>query len=434
MKKSLYIISFACFVLFLTLTPSKGAELSRETEECIECHSELMPGLIRQWNSSKHKIRGIGCFECHNVERTEADAIAHEGAIVTTIVTPEDCGKCHEKEMEEFLASSHATSRDIFITKSESMEELPEKALLTFTCRQCHGSMVEIRKDGTPDPDTWPNSGIGRINPDGSKGACSACHIGHRFSKEDTRRPEVCGRCHLGPDHPQLDIYEESKHGIQYEAYESTLKLKSEKWVAGMDYFDAPTCATCHMGATRHQPVTHDVGKRLSRKLRASIITKREDSEEKLENMRDVCKSCHSFRFIDNFYQQTDNIIEMYNTRFAIPAKEIRAFLVSEGVIKKSDLTEKLEWQYKEFLYHEGRKAQHAAAMGGADYAWRHGIYNVAKHFYTEFLPAVETACKKAGRPELYEKALDKYLKTDIKTKLLNNDSDPQKTEEPKDE
>ena len=26
------------------------------------------------------------------------------------------------------------------------------------------------------DPKTWPNTGIGRINPDGSEGSCSACH------------------------------------------------------------------------------------------------------------------------------------------------------------------------------------------------------------------------------------------------------------------
>jgi len=36
---------------------------------------------------------------------------------------------------------------------------------------------------GKFDPATWPNTGIGRVNPDGSAGSCSACHTRHRFSK-----------------------------------------------------------------------------------------------------------------------------------------------------------------------------------------------------------------------------------------------------------
>jgi hypothetical protein len=67
-------------------------------------------------------------------------------------------------------------------------------------------------------PATWPNSGIGRVNPDGSKGTCSACHARHSFSIAQARQPESCGRCHMGPDHPQIEAYYESKHGVMYEA------------------------------------------------------------------------------------------------------------------------------------------------------------------------------------------------------------------------
>ncbi len=64
---------------------------------------------------------------------------------------------------------------------------------------------------GKLDPATWPNSGIGRINPDGSEGSCSACHSRHKFSVEQARNPENCGKCHMGTDYPQLEIYQESK-------------------------------------------------------------------------------------------------------------------------------------------------------------------------------------------------------------------------------
>ncbi len=49
-------------------------------------------------------------------------------------------------------------------------------------CWQCHGSEVKVLPGGKLDPATWPNTGIGRINPDGSEGSCSACHSRHSFS------------------------------------------------------------------------------------------------------------------------------------------------------------------------------------------------------------------------------------------------------------
>ena len=82
-------------------------------------------------------------------------------------------------------------------------------------------------------PTTWPNTGIGRINPDGSKGSCSACHTRHRFSKEQARRPDACGKCHLGPDHPQIEVYQESKHGILYQAFRDKMNMDKGEWVVG---------------------------------------------------------------------------------------------------------------------------------------------------------------------------------------------------------
>ena len=66
------------------------------------------------------------------------------------------------------------------------------------------------------DHNTWPNTGIGRINPDGSRGSCIACHSKHSFRASVARQPENCGKCHLGPDHPQKEVNEESKHGIAF--------------------------------------------------------------------------------------------------------------------------------------------------------------------------------------------------------------------------
>ena len=120
----------------------------------------------------------------------------------------------------------------------------------------------------------WPNQGVGRINPDGSWGSCTACHTRHRFSLEQARRPDACGKCHLGPDHPQMEVYKESKHGILYEAFRDKLNMDRTSWIVGKDYTTAPTCSTCHMSATPTQGATHDVGERISWTLRPAISTK----------------------------------------------------------------------------------------------------------------------------------------------------------------
>ena len=47
--------------------------------------------------------------------------------------------------------------------------------------------------------------------------------------------------------------------------------MDSSKWIVGEDYSAAPTCATCHMSATKNQPVTHDIGMRISWNNRPAI-------------------------------------------------------------------------------------------------------------------------------------------------------------------
>jgi hypothetical protein len=71
-------------------------------------------------------------------------------------------------------------------------------------------------------------------------------------------------------------------------------------------------------------------------------------------------------------------------------------------------MDEKLEWIYYELWHHEGRRARHGASMSGPDYPWWHGIYEVAKSFYMEFL--LETK-RVAGEP-LASELMEKYVYT----------------------
>lgn len=194
-------------------------------------------------------------------------------------------------------------------------------------------------------------------------------------------------------------------------ANKERVNLHSDKWVVGKDYTAAPTCATCHMGATTDQPATHDVGTRISWTLRPPISKKLEKADKRRDAMKDVCRSCHAIPFVSGFYKQFDNLVDLHNEKFAKPATTIRNELMDKGKLTRADLDEELDWIYYELWHHEGRRARHGAFMSGPDYAWWHGMYEVAKSFYTVFMPEV----KRVARPELYNELVKKYLDPDVR-------------------
>ncbi|HTP96026.1 MAG TPA: multiheme c-type cytochrome [Burkholderiales bacterium] len=395
-------------------SPARAApiKISKEAQACVGCHESQSPAFVKEWRKSKHAAKGVDCLTCHKADKKDPDAMEHNGFTIAILVTPQDCSRCHAKEVKEMTSSHHAKAGDILDSLDNFLGEVvggPEA--VAVGCVQCHGSKVKVLANGKLDINTWPNTGIGRINPDGSLGSCSACHARHDFSKAQARQPEACGKCHLGPDHPQAEVYQESKHGILYAANKERLNLGKNTWVVGKDYSAAPTCTTCHMGATPKQPPTHDVGARISWTLRPPISKKLENADRRRDNMKDVCANCHAAPFVDGFYVQFDNLVNLYNDKFAKPATAIRNELMDKGKLTRADFDEKLDWIYYELWHHEGRRARHGASMSGPDYAWWHGMYDVAKNFYTEFLPEV----KRVAGPELYAELSKKYLETDVR-------------------
>jgi hypothetical protein len=440
---------------------------------CTECHAQATPGIIDHWKGSTHAQSGVGCVECHSAGDGEPDAFAHYGATIATVVTPLDCSRCHPREFEEFERSHHAAGGNILASLDNFLAETVEGFRGTFDphgaapgmqprpvdgmasaasgCQQCHGSKVALRaRDGgritfedlRPGPDgkptnaeamariardaegrpelhpaTWPNTGIGRLNLDGSRGSCSACHSRHDFSPRRARQPENCGKCHLGPDHPQKEIYEESKHGVAYRDLRERMNLDADTWVLGQDYSQAPTCATCHMsGHTRNGgKVTHDPGERISWTNRPPIsmlldtdvnhkvVTETDPLrrtaaiadtwQEKRRRMQDVCAHCHTTGYVEAFYRQYDELVLLYNEKFARPGKEIVDALHAEGLLTKSDFDEEIEWTWFYLWHHEGRRARHGASMMAPDYTHWHGMYEVAERFYVGLIPqALELA------------------------------------------
>jgi hydroxylamine dehydrogenase len=370
---------------------AQDSKLSPESEQCVACHQSSTPGVVEQWRSSAHAKKGVDCYSCHRAEASDPAAFDHYGIKIAVIVTPNYCARCHADEVKQFEKSHHARAAQFIGSLDNMLGEIVEGGPAASNgCRQCHGSEVKYLGGGKFDAATWPNSGIGRVNPDGSKGSCAACHGRHSFSSAQARQPENCGKCHMGPDHPQIEIYTESKHGIQFRANIAKMNLDANPWIVGKDYSAAPTCATCHMSATSNQKVTHDVGDRISFTLRPVITTHLENWESRRAAMQDVCLNCHATGWVQNFYKQYEDTIELYNEKFAKPAKSIMDKLYAAKKLTPTPFDEKIEWIYYELWHHEGRRARMGTAMMGPDYTQWHGFYEVAKHFYTEFIPEAE--------------------------------------------
>ncbi|MFQ5776562.1 MAG: multiheme c-type cytochrome [Terriglobia bacterium] len=448
------------------------------SKDCVDCHAQANPGIIAHWRGSKHAQKGVGCVECHAAEENDADAFKHYGVLMATVVTPRDCSRCHVTEAEEFARSHHAAGGNILASLDNFLAETVEGARVAFSphsptpgkvvesvngfasafsgCQQCHGSMVAFQatdggmitvtdlkpdENGKPTnldavakivrdangrplfhPGTWPNTGIGRLNLDGSRGSCTACHSRHDFSPRRARQPENCGKCHLGPDHPQKEIYEESKHGVAYRDLKDEMNLGADSWVLGRDYAAAPTCATCHMSGNLRNGgrVSHDPGERISWSNRPPVslvmdtdinhnIVKETDpekrraliedsAEEKRNRMKQVCSHCHTPDYVNAFYRQYDDLVILYNEKFAKPGQRIMAALAQQGLRSKTQFDDEIEWTWFYLWHHEGRRARHGASMMAPDYTHWHGMFEVAERFYLELIPRARTLAAQAAR------------------------------------
>ena len=174
--------------------------------KCMTCHKEKTLGIYNQWYKSEHAKHNVTCLDCHKAAKADVDAFMHEGALIATLVTPKDCGACHSKETEQVMASYHAHAGEILDSKDAYLAHAAGGAPAAIAgCESCHGSKIKIDPNSPNKLDrlSWPNSGIGRINPDGSKGACTACHQRHhprcaQLRLEWLRRAHQWSLCHGG--------------------------------------------------------------------------------------------------------------------------------------------------------------------------------------------------------------------------------------------
>ncbi len=381
-----------------TLAVERG--LTQLEKSCIECHSRNTPGQVLDWSRSVMARSNVTCVDCHRAEKTDKDAMDCPGTAslsdvkISPVVTPGDCGRCHPRESKQFLSSKHARTYEIQTAelKDPFLRGMTSEIERAVGCWACHGSDLA---SGTLTPENWPNVGCGRLNPDGKNGSCAICHTAHRFDIAEARKPENCGQCHLGPDHPQDEIYFESKHGKKYlaGADEWNFEAAPDAWEPATD-FTAPTCAACHMSGIGPLSTTHDVGERLKWESQAplSVLNKDHEAQGARLKMIAACTQCHSPRWARNYLDRYDLAIEHYNEEYYKPAKAIMDDLYEKGILTKWPVfDEEIEWKFYEYWHHEGRRARMGAMMMGPDYAWWHGFYD-CKQTYQEIVRLAEEA------------------------------------------
>lgn len=368
-----------------TSLPTLSAATLGENKACVECHQKDNPGIVQQFHDSKHSGRGVQCLDCHKpVSGQETLTKEHYNVALVAAPTPKNCAQCHKDEVKQFEDSNHAAKSWYSVegAKNFTPEELAKYHLLDAKGQPLNTGNANpvfnlIGKDASAQSCEVCHA-IGQKNQDGSFGDCTKCHLRHTFDVAQARQPETCGQCHLGPDHPQIEIYNESAHGAYYQANKEKFNMEAPSGTLTVKDFPAPTCATCHMSAFGSVKGTHNVGDRLKWSLQPEIAKVRENGDKNRETLNAICANCHTQTFIKNEQAKAEKNINITNQNVT-KGKAIVDDLRNTGLLGTKPLSNPLDFVYFELWHHEGRRARYGAVMGGADYVNWHGIYEQQK-------------------------------------------------------
>lgn len=484
MKIKIYGITLISLIAILVLSfknPS-NISISPQSQECIDCHRTVTPGIIADWERSLHakttpdegkqktelsrRISSktipaelsnyvVGCYECHGLNKDKhADEFEHFGHTIHMVVSPNDCKLCHETEVNEYSMSKkgHAVENlsknplfSLMVSTYTDIKTLDETNNLECSasvysqnqsCYACHGTEVKVKGMRTYETDfgevsvpvleNWPNMGVGRINPDLSKGSCTSCHPRHNFSIETARKPSTCGQCHLEPDVPAYNIFKESKHGSMYDNFGKTYNFSSVPWVVGKD-FNSPTCATCHNSLITDpdgniiSQRSHNFGARLWHRIfglpyahnqpkqgntyiilnadnqnlpttfanipaHDFLIDENQMSERK-NTMGKVCKACHGDTWVSSHFENLDSVVSITNKMTKTTTELVSLAWKKKMANPENPFEEPIEqdWVLSWLFY--SNSIRYAAAMSGPDYAgfkngWlelSHTVYKMQK-------------------------------------------------------
>lgn len=376
-------LALLMFAINRAVTPEPEAVnvLANSTNACVSCHRNTTPGIVEQYGHSTMAAANITCENCHEVTADYPGAIEHEGTFVLNTPTTAMCQKCHSQEVAQFYNSRHSLPAYVAMVGADNLEPqflemyeaIPE---VEFGPNQLRAALFDIEGPEITKFACASCHNVGRPHEDGSVGECQQCHIRHEFSLEQARKPETCNACHIGPDHPQWEIYQESPHGISYMTGGDDWHWEAEPGTLTTVDFPAPTCATCHFSGFGSSGTTHDAGERLTWYLFAPISERRPSWQENQVRMQNVCRECHNENFISTFYQDADVATEKVN-EWVRESNDIIAPLKEAGLLTDAPFDQPIDFTHYELWHHWGRTAKFGVWMQGPDYTQWHGAYEV---------------------------------------------------------
>ncbi len=334
--------SIISILFFLSISISNFAAT------CIECHRQITPNIVTDWQLSKHSANDVDCSVCHGDQHTNANDFKN-----ALIPTPETCKLCHETQVEQFSKGKHAMAW-------ASLKAMPtfhmQPMAMTEGMKGCGGChKIGLKSEEEIKQLKSEGSGFGLAS-------CDACHTRHTFSVVEAKQPQACQTCHMGFDHPQWEMYSSSKHGVRSSLKQMDLLPESSS---------APTCQTCHMQEGNHEvrtawgflavrlPMPEDKqwtedrvtilqglgvldpqGNTTGRLdvVKAADVARltQEAWQTERDKMIKTCGNCHSENFAKGELEKGDNMIKEADHLMAQGIKII-AGLYQDGIIPKPE-------------------------------------------------------------------------------------------------
>lgn len=251
------------------------AETSR-TGACLDCHAGQ--AAHRQLESSAHAGK-LGCADCHGSDHAAIDR--GEGYVDASV-----CGSCHQQEYREHKRSRHGMGLHAGWGCTRNLPARDKNE-----CHFCH------QKGDTQPISTVQcarfikqSSEMGQLGCNRChmiENACGSCHSNHLTDAKIVRDPQICAKCHMGPDHPQWEAWKTSQHGTLYNS---------------VGIANAPDCQFCHMPDS-----THDVSGGLTAPPSGKPYGPEKAQAQRIQ-MLDLCQHCHARGFAERELTNADAV------------------------------------------------------------------------------------------------------------------------------
>jgi len=248
-------------------------------EPCLPCHLEKTPAAVAQWRGSAHARAQVGCEQCHGSDHGK---IVRGEARVDMKV----CAPCHQKAYREHKASRHGMGLHSGWGCTRNLPN-PKKD----ECLFCHRAGDQAPLSGVQCARFLKQSAemkeIGCNYCHSVEESCDACHTKHATDLKIVRNPNSCAKCHMGPDHPQWEMWQTSLHG--------TLNASAGRALG-------PDCQSCHMPKG-----SHDVSTGMTMNS-GGVPFPEPKAKAARDRMLQVCSGCHAPAFARRELERGDAV------------------------------------------------------------------------------------------------------------------------------